>query len=172
MRCYIGLGANLGEPLAQLRAAVAVLAREPAMTLADCSPVYSSAPLGPQDQPDYLNAVAAVDTALPPAALLLRLKSLEARAGRVPGRRWGPRVLDLDLLLYGALRIATAQLTVPHPGMGTRAFVLRPLADLCGRSYRLPDGRDIGTLLDRCPGGGVTPLDAVLLDGEAGTLRE
>jgi len=151
-RCYIGLGANLGDPLHQLRKAVGALATLPRSRRGPVSPLYRSAPLGPQDQPDFLNAVATVDTALAPLTLLDALQRIEADAGRVRGRRWGPRTLDLDLLLYGEQRIVTARLTVPHPGLAGRAFVLWPLADLCGRDFRLPCGEDIGTLMSACPG--------------------
>ncbi|KGE02708.1 2-amino-4-hydroxy-6-hydroxymethyldihydropteridine diphosphokinase [Pseudohaliea rubra] len=151
-RCYIGLGANLGDPPGQLRGAIRAL-----RALADCrlgplSPLYRSSPLGPQDQPDFFNAVAALDSTLPPLDLLDALQRIEAQAGRVRGRRWGPRTLDLDLLLYGNRAMDTPRLTVPHPGLYERAFVLWPLADLCGENYRLPRGEDIGTLKRACPG--------------------
>jgi len=151
-RCYVGLGANLGDPLRQLREAARALADLPACRPGPLSPLYRSRPLGPQDQPDFLNAVAPLDTSLDPLDLLDALQRIEAAAGRVRGRRWGPRTLDLDLLLYGSRQLDLPRLTVPHPGIGCRAFVLWPLADLCGEDFRLPWGEDIGTLKRACPG--------------------
>ncbi|MHA7814967.1 MAG: 2-amino-4-hydroxy-6-hydroxymethyldihydropteridine diphosphokinase [Pseudohaliea sp.] len=151
-RCYIGLGANLGHPLRQLRDAARALAGLPGCRPGPLSPLYRSAPLGPRDQPDFLNAVAALDTVLAPLDLLDALQHIEAGAGRVRGRRWGPRTLDLDLLLYGDRELQLPRLTVPHPGIAERAFVLWPLADLCGEDFRLPWGSDIGTLKRACPG--------------------
>lgn len=145
VRAYIGLGANLGEPLAQLRAAVAALAALPGSTLAAVSPLYRSAPLGPAGQPDYYNAVAALDTPLPPHALLAALQAIETAQGRVRLERWGPRTLDLDLLLYGADVIATPDLTVPHAELAQRCFVLVPLHDLAP-ALVLPDGRPLAQL--------------------------
>ena len=152
VRCYIGLGANLGDPLRQLREAARALAALPGSSRGPLSPVYRSAPLGPQDQPDFLNAVAALDSSLAPLELLDALQRIEAAAGRVRGRRWGPRTLDLDLLLYGERQLALPRLTVPHPRIAERSFVLWPLADLCGEDFRLPWGADIGTLKRACPG--------------------
>lgn len=150
--CFLGLGANLGEPRRQLESAVEALEGLRRCRLLSVSPVYRSAPLGPRDQPDYLNAAARLDTELSPHDLLTTLQALETAAGRVRGRRWGPRTLDLDLLLYGRERMETPDLTLPHPGIPDRMFVLQPLIDLCGRHFRLPCGAELGTLLDSCPG--------------------
>lgn len=125
---YLGLGANLGDRLAQLRAARARLV--PMLALLACSPLYETAPWGLTDQPPFLNAVCLVRTALAPEALLLYLKTLERVLGRQPGRRWGPRAIDLDILLYDDLLLATPTLTIPHPRLHERAFVLEPLAHL------------------------------------------
>src|SRR5690606_32248818 len=115
---YIGLGGNLGDPADRLRAAAQDLAAIPQTQLKHVSSLYRSPPPGPPDQPHYVNAVAALETALAPEALLDALQALEARHGRVrDGQRWGPRTLDLDLLLYGAAQLATPRLTVPHPGL-------------------------------------------------------
>lgn len=152
VRAYVGLGANLGDPRRQVESALGALGRLGASRRGPVSPPYRSAPLGPADQPDYLNAVVVLDTVLAPLPLLDALQAIESAAGRIRGRRWGPRRLDLDLLLYGDRRIDEARLTVPHPGLATRAFVLYPLVDLCGRHFRLPCGTDLGTLLDSCPG--------------------
>jgi len=129
VRAYIGLGANLGEPGDQLAAALAALASSPGITLVACSAFYRSAPIA-SSGPDYLNAVAALDTTLQPPALLARLQALEAQAGRLRPYLNAPRTLDLDLLLYGTSVIATPELTVPHPRLHLRAFVLLPLAEL------------------------------------------
>jgi 2-amino-4-hydroxy-6-hydroxymethyldihydropteridine diphosphokinase len=126
---YVGLGANLGDPVATLRAAVADLAREAGAVTA-VSPVYRSAPVGVTDQPPFRNAVAALSTRLGPEPLLDLLLAVEARHGRVRGRRWGPRTLDLDLLWYEGVRMDTDRLVLPHPRAHEREFVLRPLCDL------------------------------------------
>ncbi|HEY1772838.1 MAG TPA: 2-amino-4-hydroxy-6-hydroxymethyldihydropteridine diphosphokinase [Gammaproteobacteria bacterium] len=128
---YVGLGSNLADPVAQVRRALDELARIPDAQLTARSPLYKSPPLGPQDQPDYINAVAALDTSLAPLELLAALRGIERRHGRVrDGRRWGPRSLDLDMLLYGDLVMDTPELTLPHPGLPERAFVLYPLFDV------------------------------------------
>jgi 2-amino-4-hydroxy-6-hydroxymethyldihydropteridine diphosphokinase len=150
---YIALGSNLGDPLAQLKAAVAALARLPRSRLARLSRVYRSAAVGPGSQPDYLNAAALLITALPPMPLLRALQAIETGQGRVRSGRWTARTLDLDLLLYGDLTIDTPELQVPHPRMARRNFVLYPLLDIGGRNLQLPDGTDLGTLTLECPRG-------------------
>jgi len=127
---YIGLGANLGDPPAQLRAALEQLARTPGVRLQQVSRFYRSAPLGPAAQPDYCNAVCAVDTELDADALLDVLQGIEDAAGRVRGERWGARLLDLDLLWMDGIVSDTARLRLPHPQLHLRAFVLVPLAEL------------------------------------------
>ncbi|MCK0537967.1 2-amino-4-hydroxy-6-hydroxymethyldihydropteridine diphosphokinase [Alcanivorax quisquiliarum] len=149
IRAYIGLGSNLADPVAQVRAALRALTALPHSRLAGQSPLYRSAPVGPQDQPDFINAVAALDTSLPPLALLDALQALEQAAGRERLRPWGERTLDLDLLLYGDQHIATPRLTVPHPHLHERAFVLVPLAALAP-DLRLPDGQPITHWLAQC----------------------
>lgn len=157
VRAYIGLGSNLDNPAEQLRRALTALVRLPQTRLAGCSRFYRSAPLGPQDQPDYVNAVAALDTELAPEALLDALQAIEAAQGRVRLRRWGPRTLDLDLLLYGDDILATPRLTVPHPGLAERNFVLHPLAELAP-DLVLPDGRRLAALLTQSDHAGLAPL--------------
>ena len=131
LRADIGIGSNLDDPLAQVRAALQALAALPASQLSTCSPLYRSVPVGgPPGQPDYLNAVAALDTRLSADQLLRALQAIEAAQGRVRELRWGPRTLDLDLLLYADLVRDDAWLTLPHPRLHLRAFVLYPLADL------------------------------------------
>lgn len=136
---FIGLGSNLGDSVALLNEARAALALLPQTRLTGISPLYRSAPVGPQDQPDFLNAVARVDTRLDPSSLLVALQQIEQRAGRVRLRHWGERTLDLDILLYGNERIDLPNLQVPHPRLHQRAFVLKPLLDIAAQ-ISLPDG--------------------------------
>lgn len=157
---YIGLGANLAEPVKQITAAKDALAELPQSQLIACSPLYSSKPMGPQDQPDYVNAVALIHTQLSAEALLDQLQRIELERGRVrKADRWGPRTLDLDMLLYGDHTINTPRLTVPHYGMHQREFVLYPLADLTPNLV-LPDGRALSTLLSQVPLNNMEKLDS------------
>lgn len=141
IRCYIALGANQGRPLAQLQAAVDALAQQSEMTWLYGSSIYQSAPMGPVEQPDFLNAVVAITTTLSPHALLDRLQTIEAVQGRDRSRtiHWGPRPLDLDILLYGEACIDTPTLTIPHVGLEMRDFVCIPLHEIAP-SLRLPSG--------------------------------
>ena len=127
---YIGLGANLGDPRAQLLAAVEALDRTAGTCVTARSSLYRSSPVGYADQPHYLNAVVRLDTSLEPEALLARLQEIERTLGRERPFRDAPRTIDLDLLLYGAGRLDTPTLSVPHPRMHQRAFVLLPLLEL------------------------------------------
>lgn len=127
---YIGLGSNLDAPLEQVRQALSELDMLPLSRLLAASSLYASRPVGPQDQPDFINAVAALETRLSPLALLDQLQALEQQHRRRRQRHWGPRTLDLDLLLYGNAAIDTPRLRVPHPQMTARAFVLAPLAEI------------------------------------------
>ena len=128
---YIGIGSNLGQPLEQVRRARDALADLPGTRLIGMSPLYRNPAIGPGDQPDYVNAVAAIETRLGPHALLDALQAIEARQGRTRGAvRWQPRTVDLDLLVYGDRAISDQRLTVPHPHIHERAFVLKPLLDL------------------------------------------
>lgn len=131
MRAYVGLGSNLGDREAMLRAALGQLAREPGIELVTTSGVRETEPVGFLDQPPFLNAAAAVETELPPRELLERLLGIERRLGRTrSGPRFGPRTIDLDLLLYGDEVIEEPGLQVPHPRLAERAFALEPLAEL------------------------------------------
>ncbi len=143
-RVFFGLGANLGDRRAALRAAVRQL-REIVAELR-VSSLYQSDPWGMTDQPPFLNAVARGETALTPIALLDAIQEIEHDLGRVRGKRWGPRAIDIDILLYGSEQIAEPRLTVPHPYLTQRSFVLRPLADLAA-GLTLPDGSLVGELL-------------------------
>jgi len=143
-RAAIGLGSNLGDRAAHLEAG-----RRGIATLGDivaASPVYETAPVGGPDQGPYLNAVVVLDTDLPARRLLEECLAIETAAGRERQERWGPRTLDLDLLLYGAETIDEPGLTVPHPRMGERRFVLAPLLD-AWPDATLPDGTPIADLL-------------------------
>ncbi|WP_375741447.1 2-amino-4-hydroxy-6-hydroxymethyldihydropteridine diphosphokinase [Pseudomonas boanensis] len=157
-RAYIGLGSNLADPIVQLRSALAVIAQIPGTHLATVSSLYASDPLGPPDQPRYVNAVAAVDTELAPLQLLEALQAIEQSHGRVrKDERWGPRTLDLDILLFGERCIDEPRLQVPHYHMHARAFVLYPLAEIAP-DLQLPGGRTLRTLLDACPYTGLERL--------------
>jgi len=129
VRAYLGIGSNLGDRLAFLQLAVDGLATTEGVEVVAVSAVYETDPVGPE-QPDYLNAVVAVDTTLPARSLLAVGQGLEAEALRVRGERWGPRTLDVDVLSYGDARIDEPDFVVPHPRWHERDFVLAPLADL------------------------------------------
>lgn len=166
-RVYIALGSNLDEPVGQCLRAIEEIAAEPAITLVATSPLYHSAPLGPSDQPDYINAVIAIDTALPPLELLDILQQIEQGHNRVRERRWGPRTLDLDLLLYGERQIDLPRLTIPHPGLRLRNFVLLPLFDIAPELL-LTDGTPIARLLSTLGREGIAPVDRDQLTGQNG----
>ncbi|HBY07784.1 MAG TPA: 2-amino-4-hydroxy-6-hydroxymethyldihydropteridine diphosphokinase [Chloroflexi bacterium] len=125
---YIALGTNLGDRLANLQSAIRQM--PPEVTILAQSPIYQTPPWGYADQPDFLNQVVMAETNLPPQALLDYLKALEVRVGRTPTFRYGPRVVDLDILFYGDLIYAQAGLQIPHPKLHERAFVVIPLYDL------------------------------------------
>ena len=149
---YIAIGSNLASPLEQVNAAVQAIGEIPDSRIVAVSSFYRTPPLGPQDQPDYLNAAVALDTALAPEALLDHTQRIELQQGRVrKAERWGPRTLDLDIMLFGDEVINTERLTVPHYHMHARPFVLYPLAELAPASLKLSDGRTLAQLLDDCP---------------------
>lgn len=133
----IGVGSNLNDPVRQVETALAELAELPDTELQDASGLYRNPPMGPADQPDYVNAVVVVRTELDPRALLHALQEIERRHGRdrASGERWGPRSLDLDILTYGQLLIAEPGLTIPHPGIPERNFVLFPLLEISPQLY-------------------------------------
>jgi len=151
IRAYVGLGSNLADPPLQLRNAFQALAELPMTQLVAKSSLYRSAPLGGFDQPDYLNAVAALDTTLSAHDLLAALLDIEHRQGRVRGaQRWQARTLDLDLLLYGEQRVQDAKLIVPHPGLRERAFVLYPLQEIAPE-LEIPGLGALSALISNCP---------------------
>lgn len=149
-RAYIGLGSNLDAPAEQLRSALQALDQVPGTRLAGASALYTSDSLLP-GQPRYTNAVAALDTSLSPMELLDALQAVENEHGRVRTERWGPRTLDLDILLFGDQVIDMPRLQVPHYHMHARPFVLYPLAELVPADFRLADGRPLAQLLQACP---------------------
>ena len=132
---YIGLGANLGEPRRQLKEALELLQALPEVEVLKVSSFYLNPPLGPPDQPWYLNGVAQIRTRLAPEELLRALIQVETALGRVKREHWGPRLIDLDLLLYNGEIIQAANLTVPHPEMHRRAFVLAPLNEIAPEAW-------------------------------------
>ena len=149
-RAYIGLGSNLADPAEQLRNALDALDKAEGTCLAGVSSFYASDSLLP-GQPRYTNAVAALDTSLAPLQLLDALQAIENEQGRVRQERWGPRTLDLDVLLFADQVIDTPRLKVPHYHMQARPFVLYPLAELVPADFTLADGRRLAELLEDCP---------------------
>ncbi len=146
---YIGLGSNLADPQGQISAALAKLEQLEHCLVTKVSSLYFSRPMGPQDQPDYMNAVVAIKTSLTPLDLLDQLQSIENNAGRVrKDNRWGARVLDLDILLYDQQLINTERLTIPHYGIKLREFVLLPLAEIANE-LTLPDGDSVKILAEQ-----------------------
>ncbi|GAB3483906.1 2-amino-4-hydroxy-6-hydroxymethyldihydropteridine diphosphokinase [Marinomonas epiphytica] len=142
IRVYIGMGSNLDNPKEQLLRALHTLQQHPDLDQVEVSNLYSSKPVGPQDQPDFVNAVASFSTLLSPHDLLDVLQGIEQSQRRVRERHWGPRTLDLDILLYGSLTIEDERLTVPHRFMLERGFVMQPLCDLAA-DLVLPDGQTV-----------------------------
>ncbi len=154
---YIGLGSNLAEPAEQLRQAIEALGQLPSSQGLTVSALYSSESLSP-GQPRYTNAVARLETSLAPLVLLDALQAIENDQGRVRAERWGPRTLDLDVLLFGDRVIDEPRLKVPHYQMHVRAFVLYPLAEVAPAGLRLADGRHLADLLAGCPFEGLERL--------------
>lgn len=159
---FVGLGSNLAGPVDQVIAGAEALAAIADTRLVARSPLYGSAPMGPADQPDYVNAVARLRTDLAPHVLLEELQRIEAETGRDrSGERWGPRTLDLDLLLYDDVRCRDEWLTLPHPGITERAFVLVPLADIAPDVTLPGNDEPVGRLATRIERGGLWPLEAI-----------
>ncbi len=158
-QAYVGLGANLGDPSAQVRAAMDAMDALADTRVVARSPLYLTPPWGVTEQPAFINAAAALETALPARELLAALQHLEAQAGRKRnGPRWGPRELDLDLLLYGHAPLDCGDLQVPHPRLAERPFVLLPLADIAA-DVEVPGHGRVADLLRRVDTSGCRRLD-------------
>ena len=155
---YIALGSNLNMPIQQLKLAIQTMADLPDTEIKKVSSLYQSQPLGPQDQPDYVNAVACLETGLSPLALLDALQNIENEQGRIRLRRWGERTLDLDILLYDNQIIHNEHLTVPHYDMQNREFVIVPLYEISPELI-LPDGVSLQQLVKRFSTHQMTILD-------------
>ncbi len=154
---YIALGSNLADPLSQVRAALQALDDIPQSRRVATSSFYRTPPYGPPDQPDYLNAAIALETELSAEQLLDHTQRIELEQGRErKDERWGPRTLDLDIMLFGRQEIATPRLTVPHYDMHNRAFMLMPLREIAP-DCQYPDGRSISTLLSGLEISGINP---------------
>jgi len=155
---YIGLGSNLSDPRAQVINAAKAIGNIVESNVITLSSLYLSKPMGPQDQDDYINAVIAIETSLSALELLDALQSIENSAGRVrKDNRWGARILDCDILLYGNESIENERLTIPHYGMKLREFVLLPLAEI-SPSLHLPDGSSISELASEISNNGIVKL--------------
>lgn len=147
----VGLGSNLGDSRKRLRSAVAAIDRLPRTAVGRRSSFYRSLPMGSVSQPLFTNAVLRVRTRLTPEALLVELQGIERRSGRVRNVRWGPRTLDLDILAYDDIVLDRAELTIPHPGIPYRAFVLYPLLEVAP-GLEIPTMGTPASLVRRCPG--------------------
>lgn len=157
---YVALGSNLDDPRAQVERALAALDQLPQTRCVLRSSLYRSRPFGPVEQPDFVNAVAGLLTTLQPATLLASLQALETRLGRErPVVRWGPRRIDLDLLVHGSARIAQSGLELPHPGIAERAFVLAPLAEIAP-DLDVPGVGRVSALLAKLDSSGLERLAA------------
>lgn len=158
MRVYIGLGSNLDNPQQQIKSAIIDIAAIDKTSLDQQSSLYSSPPMGPQDQPDYINAVVAVETALSPHQLLDALQQIEQKHGRIRKRHWGERTLDLDILVFADRVIEDERLTVPHTGIAERAFVVYPLAEIAPE-LDIPGLGKLTEIKAGCPREGLQQLD-------------
>ena len=154
---YVALGANLGDPAATIRAAFGALANLPESRVVHCSSLYRTTPVGNTEQPEFINAVAALETTLAPESLLDALFDIEARFGRIRAEKNGPRTLDLDLLLYNNQQLNLPRLTLPHPRLHLRAFVLYPLAELAP-DLQLPGRGSIAAWLPAVANQGISRL--------------
>lgn len=155
---YLGLGSNLAEPSVQISRALRALAKIKDTTVVSCSSLYASLPMGPKDQANYVNAVVHLHTILPPLDLLAATQAIELEQGRErKNERWGPRTLDIDILLYGNEMINNDELVVPHYGMNVREFVLYPLLEI-NPQLCLPGGEMLADIAKDCPVNGLSIL--------------
>ncbi|MCB1826855.1 MAG: 2-amino-4-hydroxy-6-hydroxymethyldihydropteridine diphosphokinase [Coxiellaceae bacterium] len=155
---YIGVGSNLDMPVLQVQEAIDRLRDVPGVVVCKVSQLYQSKPLGPKDQSDFINAVVKIETNLSAEELLNFLQRIEESQKRIrAGKRWGPRTIDLDILLFGDEKISTRSLKIPHPGLSQREFVVYPLAEIAP-DLRLPSGETIDEIKAQCPVRGMTVL--------------
>lgn len=166
---FLGIGSNLEQPSQQIRRAFTALQALPESRDVRCSPLYRSPPMGPQHQPDYVNAVVSMVTRLPPDRLLREMQTIEQAQGRVRGVRWGARTLDIDLLVYGDLILDTPDLQIPHPGIAQRAFVLYPLFDLAPRLV-IPGLGALSGLVGAVDAQGLDMIGRLVDFGEKGSI--
>ncbi|MGI9211949.1 MAG: 2-amino-4-hydroxy-6-hydroxymethyldihydropteridine diphosphokinase [Methylococcaceae bacterium] len=159
---YIGLGGNLADPVHSIQSARGILAAEKNIRELAFSSLYRSSPMGSADQPDYINAVMSIATTLDPLSLLDTLQRIELDHGRVrQGEQWGPRTLDLDMLLYGDILMEEPRLKLPHPGVTLREFVLYPLSEIAPPDLMIPGKGYLRTWVEQCPRRGLTVLNNV-----------
>lgn len=165
---YIGLGSNLDDPEQQIRLAIGELQKMPDSRYVSDSGLYLSRPMlaeGAQNQPDYYNAVAFIETTLGPLEVLDYLQNIENKQGRIRDVHWGPRTIDLDILLYGHEQVNDARLSVPHPGLCEREFVLYPLQKLCAElsvsELEIPGHGKLDTVIQACPKNGIKHLGEI-----------
>jgi len=158
MRVFIGLGSNLDDPENHIRVAIEELKQSNKVEFKNASPLYSSKPLGPQEQPDFINAVVELETELTAEQMLDECLNIENKHDRIRLEHWGPRTLDLDILLYGDNVIKTERLIVPHNGLAQRNFVLYPLNDIVGDDFNIPNSGPLAQLLVGCPMDGLVQL--------------
>ncbi len=166
-KIYLGLGSNLNSPPRQIKAALKAIAKLPETQLVRCAPWYRSIAIGPGSQARYINTVAEIDSALKPRALLQSLQQIEKQQGRKRIVRWGPRSLDIDILLYAHQTLNTRQLQIPHPRLCERNFVLQPLVDIAP-ALTLPNGTPLAKLLANCSPEGIVRLSAGGSSGRTG----
>lgn len=159
INAYIGLGSNLENPADQVKKARSTIAAHPLFTELKFSSLYSSPPMGPQNQPDYVNAVMSISTDSSGIEVLRILQKIESDFGRVrDGERWGARILDLDLLIFGDQMINHPDLIVPHAGLSERAFVLSPLSEITPENMSIPGLGTLSHLLSHCPPNGLEKI--------------
>ncbi|MFW5425624.1 MAG: 2-amino-4-hydroxy-6-hydroxymethyldihydropteridine diphosphokinase [Methylophagaceae bacterium] len=159
---FIGLGSNLSDPIQQVLMAMEALKKIPETRVVKKSSLYASPPMGPQDQPDYVNAVVELNSELSAHKLLDQLQTIEQQQGRVRLRHWGERTLDLDILVYSEQKIDDERLTVPHSGIKERAFVLYPLAEIAS-DLIIPQFGNIANLVQNCSRAGLNKINLDLI---------
>ncbi len=167
MRVLLSLGGNVGDRLTRLREAVSMLARHEGIRLITVSSCYETEPMGIVDQPAFLNLAVEIETAMEPLELLNTVKDIEREIGREPATRWGPRVIDIDIILWGRCVMESCVLTIPHPAFRHRAFVLAPLAEIAPNAVDPETGKTVSALA-ACP----EAAGAVALYAPAAAFRD